>query len=366
MTDNQKHASSNLKRSSNSTPNEGRAARTAFTVLIGVLALVLGACSVDHSGQDSSKETIRIAYQSFPSGDLIVKNNRWLEDALPEYNVKWTKFDSGADINTAFIAGEIDFGAIGSSPVARGLSAPLNIPYQVAFVLDVAGDNEALVARNATGIKTVADLRGKKVATAFASTAHYSLLAALNQAGLSADDVQLVDLQPQASLAAWQRGDIDAVYTWLPTLDELRKDGTQLIASRELATAGRPTLDLGVVSTAFAKNHPEIVDTWRQVQARALTTIATDPNAAAEAVAAQLGASKEDAAAQLKQGVFLTPEQISSPEWLGTEGAPGNLAVNLQSAAQFLAEQKQIDSVPDLAVFQNALYVKGLPDVLDQ
>ncbi len=143
MTDNQKHASSNLKRSSNSTRNEGRASRTAFTVLIGVLALVLGACSVDHSGQDSSKETIRIAYQSFPSGDLIVKNNRWLEDALPEYNVKWTKFDSGADINTAFIAGEIDFGAIGSSPVARGLSAPLNIPYQVAFVLDVAGDNEA-------------------------------------------------------------------------------------------------------------------------------------------------------------------------------------------------------------------------------
>ena len=64
--------------------------------------------------------------------------------------------------------------------------------------------------------------------------------------------------------------------------------------------------------------------------------------------------------------MFLTPEQISSPEWLGTEGAPGNLAVNLQSAAQFLAEQKQIDSVPDLAVFQNALYVKGLPDVLDQ
>ncbi|GAA3201173.1 hypothetical protein GCM10020255_105880 [Rhodococcus baikonurensis] len=237
MTDNQKHASSNPNRSSNLTRNEGRASRTAFTVLIGVLALVLGACSVDHSGQDSSKETIRIAYQSFPSGDLIVKNNRWLEDALPEYNVKWTKFDSGADINTAFIAGEIDFGAIGSSPVARGLSAPLNIPYQVAFVLDVAGDNEALVARNATGIKTVADLRGKKVATAFASTAHYSLLAALNQAGLSADDVQLVDLQPQASLAAWQRGDIDAVYTWLPTLDELRKDGTQLIASRELATA---------------------------------------------------------------------------------------------------------------------------------
>ncbi|SKW20551.1 taurine-binding periplasmic protein [Mycobacteroides abscessus subsp. abscessus] len=65
---------------------------------------------------------------------------------MPEYNIKWTRFDSGADINTAFIARELDFGALGSSPFARGLSAPLNIPYRVAFVLDVAGDNEALVA----------------------------------------------------------------------------------------------------------------------------------------------------------------------------------------------------------------------------
>lgn len=340
--------------------------RATCAALVGVLSLGLGACSVDNSGQDSSKETIRIAYQSFPSGDLIVKNNRWLEEALPEYNVKWTKFDSGADVNTAFIAGEIDFGAIGSSPVARGLSAPLNIPYQVAFVLDVAGDNEALVARNATGITTVADLRGKKVATAFASTAHYSLLAALNQAGVGASDVELIDLQPQASLAAWQRGDVDAVYTWLPTLDELRKDGTQLITSRELAAAGKPTLDLGVVSASFAEDHPEIVDIWRQVQARALETISGDPNGAAEAVAAQLGTTTGDAASQLAQAVFLTPDQITSPEWLGSEGAPGNLAVNLQSAAQFLAEQKQIESAPTLSVFQNALYVRGLPDVLAQ
>ena len=133
----------------------------------------------------------RSATRRFPSGDLIVKNSRWLEEALPNYNIKWTKFDSGADVNTAFIAKELDFGALGSSPVARGLSAPLNIPYKVAFVLDVAGDNEALVARNGSGINTIAELKGKRIGTPFASTAHYSLLAALSQNGLSANDVQL-------------------------------------------------------------------------------------------------------------------------------------------------------------------------------
>lgn len=343
--------------------------RRTLTAVIGALAaliLVVTGCSVDHSGQDDSKPTIRLAYQAFPSGDLIVKNNRWLEDALPGYNIKWTKFDSGADINTAFVAGEVDFAAIGSSPVARGLSAPLNIAYQVAFVLDVAGDNEALVARNGTAINTIADLRGKKVATAFASTAHYSLLAALNQAGVDPKDVDLIDLQPQASLAAWKRGDVDAVYTWLPTLDELRKDGKTLIASRELATAGKPTLDLGVVSTAFAKDHPDVVDTWRQVQARALTLIKTDPDAAATAVAAQLNTSKEDAANQLKQGTYLTVAELTSPTWLGVDGRPGNVAENLHSAAVFLAEQKQIPAAPPLSTFQSAIYTRGLPSVVDQ
>jgi taurine transport system substrate-binding protein len=346
-----------------------RTTRTQLTrVLVAAVAglLVLAGCAVAPAGggQDSAKPTIRLAYQAFPSGDLVVKHNRWLEDALPGYNIKWTKFDSGADINTAFIAGELDFGAIGSSPVARGLSAPLDIPYQVAFVLDVAGENEALVARNETGIKDVAGLRGKRVATAFASTAHYSLLAALSQAGLSASDVQLIDLQPQASLAAWDRGDVDAVYTWLPTLDELRKTGTQLIASRQLATAGKPTLDLGVVSTKFAQDHPDAVDTWRKVETRALAQIHDDPQAAAAAIGPELGTTAEDAANQLKQGVYLSQAELTSADWLGTDGAPGNVAQNLQSAAQFLTEQKQIPAAPDLTAFQKALYTKGLPGVL--
>lgn len=156
-------------------------------------------------------------------------------------------------------------------------------------MLDVAGDNEALVARNDSGITTIPELRGKRIATPFASTAHYSLLAALDQNGLSASDVQLIDLQPQAILAAWDRGDIDAAYTWLPTLDQLRATGKDLITSRELATAGKPTLDLGVVSTEFADAHPEVVDIWRQQEARALDVIKDDPDAAAKAIAAEIG-----------------------------------------------------------------------------
>ncbi|WP_349270255.1 glycine/betaine ABC transporter substrate-binding protein [Mycolicibacterium parafortuitum] len=333
-------------------------------LVAGMLALT--GCSVDQAGNDPEKPTIRIGYQTFPSGDLIVKNNKWLEEALPDYNIKWVKFDSGADVNTAFVANELDFGALGSSPVARGLSEPLNIPYQVAFILDVAGDNEALVARNDSGITTIADLKGKRVATPFASTAHYSLLAALNQNGLSPADVQLIDLQPQAILAAWERGDIDAAYSWLPTLNDLRKSGKDLITSRQLAAEGKPTLDLAVVSTKFAEANPDVVDTWRKQQARALDVLKDDPSAAAKAIAAEVGLTPEDIEGQLTQTVFLTPQEVASAEWLGTDGTPGNLAANLQSASEFLAEQNQIPSAAPLKAFQDGLYTKGLPGVLTE
>lgn len=338
---------------------------------LGLLAVALltastAACGngAAGGGADASKKVIRIAYQAFPSGDLIVKNQGLLEKALPDYKISWIKFDSGASINTAFVAKSVDIAAIGSSPVARGLSAPLNIPYQVAFVLDVAGDNEALVARNGTGIKDVAGLRGKKVATPFASTSHYSLLAALDRAGVKESDVNIVDLEPQDILAAWTRGDIDAAYDWLPTLDDLEKTGKVLITSKQLATAGKPTLDLGVISTAFIDAHPEAVDAWRKAEAQALDQIAGDPAAASVSIGKELNLSPQDTQHQLAEGVYLKPADISSDEWLGSEAKVGKIAGNLVSAAEFLKGQQKVDAVPDLAAVQKAIYVKGLPDAL--
>lgn len=336
-----------------------------IAVLVAAVAAVAACGNGAAAGTTgTAKKTIRIAYQAFPSGDLIVKHQGLLEKALPDYRITWTKFDSGASINTAFVAKSVDIAAIGSSPVARGLSAPLNIPYKVAFVLDVAGDNEALVARNGTGITGIAGLRGKKVATPFASTSHYSLLAALAQNGVKESEVNIVDLEPQDIVAAWSRGDIDAAYTWLPSLDTIKQTGTVLISSRQLATAGKPTLDLGVVSGAFADAHPEAVDAWRKAEATALRLIHDDPSAASTAVAAELNLKPDEAKSQLSQGVYLNPADLASDEWLGTPAKTGKLAQNLVSAAQFLKDQKKIDAVPDLATVEKAIYTKGLPDVL--
>lgn len=332
---------------------------------LATTALLAAGCSESSgdAGSGSSKE-LRIGYFAFPSGDLLVKNRGLLQKALPDHKITWIKFDSGASVNQAFLGKSLDIAALGSSPLARGLSGSSPIPYKVAFILDVAGENEALIAHKDSGVTDVAGLKGKTIATPFASTAHFSLLAALEEAGLKATDVKLIDLQPQAILGAWQRKDIDAAYVWLPTLDELRKTGTQLTSSAKIATAGKPTLDLGVVTDELIARDPAAIDAWRKVQAEALRSIKSDPAAAAKTVAAELSIPEADAAAQLKQGVFLTPEEVASPEWLGAEGQPGKLATYLTSAADFLAEQKQVPSAATSATVEQALYLKGLPNVL--
>jgi taurine transport system substrate-binding protein len=335
------------------------------TALLGAVA-ALAACGSSDSGSSGSggaRPTLRLAYQAFPSGDLIVKDQKWLETALPDWNIKWSKFDSGADINTAFIGRSIDIAAIGSSPVARGLSAPLNIPYKVIWVLDVAGDNEALVVRNGSGINSIADLKGKKVGTPFASTSHYSLLAALAKNNIPESSVKLLDLQPPDIQSAWTRGDIDAAYVWLPALAVLQKSGKTLITSRELAAQGKATLDLGVATSELIAKHPEVLKAWRQAEAKGLNLIKDDPAAAAAAVGRQLGISPDEAATQLKAGIFLTPAQESDPQWLGKEGAVGGLANNLFDAAAFLKAQKKVDSAPPLTTFQSGIAVQGLADV---
>lgn len=323
---------------------------------VALTASTTAACGSD--GDAGGRTTVRIAYQAIPNADLVVKNQKLLEKALPEVDVKWVKFESGGDVNTAVVAGAVDLGLAGSSPVTKGLSAPLNIPYKVVWIHDLIGDNEALVAKS--GINSVQELAGKKVATPFGSTAHYSLLAALTAAGVKPSAVRTIDLQPQDALAAWKRGDIDAAYVWTPTLGELTKDGKVLVSSRQLAQQGKPTADLGVVTNAFAAKHPEVVTAWIKAQDRAVAQVRTAPDQAAKSIGAELGLPADEAKRQLSELVLLSAKEQTGPEYLGTPGAPGKLAANLHDAAVFLKGQKAVDAVPDEAVFGRALAVEEL------
>ena len=320
---------------------------------------VLAACGVGGSSSDGGGKTVRIAYQNFADSTLLVKDRKTLEKALPDHEITWTAFDSGASINTAFLGGSIDLAVIGSSPAAAGLCPPLSIPYQIIELLNVIGDSEALVVRKATGITRIEDLAGRKVAAPFSSTAHYSLLAALELAGVDPAAVTIVDLEPQNIQAAWQRGDIDGAYVWTPVLSVLQQDAVTLTDSAKLAEAGKPTLTFTVARKDFLDANADVVDEWLSATDEAIKLVKTDPDRVAEAVSRQIGTSTEDALSQLTQNIYLDHAEQRGPDYFGTADAPGQLANRLRDTAEFLRQQKKVDEVPDLATFQAALRVPG-------
>ncbi|RKT55239.1 glycine betaine ABC transporter substrate-binding protein [Saccharothrix australiensis] len=320
-------------------------------------APALAACGVGGSSGSGERRRVRVAYQNFADGTLLVKDRRTLEQALPDHEVTWTSFDSGASINTAFLGGAVDIAVLGSSPAAAGLCPPLNIPYRVIELLNVIGASEALVVRANSGVTDVRGLAGRKVATPFGSTAHYSLLAALDRAGVDPASVTLVDLEPPNIQAAWQRGDVDGAYVWTPVLDVLRADGVTLTDSAELAAAGRPTLTFTVARADFVERNGDVVDRWLAATDDALKKIKTEPRVVAEAVARQLGAPVDEALSQLGQNIYLDHAEQRGPAYFGTPDAPGALAERLRDAARFLHAQRKVDSVPDVAAFRAALRV---------
>lgn len=197
---------------------------------------------------------VTVAYQTSAEPAKVAQaDNRFAKESGA--SVDWRKFDSGAGVLRALASGDVQIGNVGSSPLA--VAAAQKLPIEAFLLASQLGNSEALVVKkNITSLK---DLIGKRIAVPFISTTHYSLLAALKHWGIKPSQVQLINLQPPAIIAAWQRGDIDGAYVWAPAVNELEKEGKVLTDSAEVGSWGSPTLDVWVVRKDFAEQHPEIV-----------------------------------------------------------------------------------------------------------
>ncbi|MDR2529008.1 MAG: ABC transporter substrate-binding protein [Synergistaceae bacterium] len=321
--------------------------RSLKTITALILTLV-----VSKTAFAATPPKIVIGYQNIPNGEIIAKTKGWYESELGA-PVEFKQFDSGRDVNTAFVSGSVDFGLLGTAPAAVGISA--GVPYEVFWIHDVIGAAESLVVKNSSGVKDISGLVGKKIAAPFASTAHYSLLAAIELAGVDASTISIIDLQPPDILAAWKRGDIDGAYVWHPTLASLLEDGTVITDSALLAGKGVLTADVGVVRRDFARDYPEVAARYVAIQKKAIELYRSDPNAAAEAIVSQFGITPREALEQARQLIWLLPSEQAVPQYLGTPGAPGKLAETLKSTADFLVTQGSIEKAASVEDFKKAV-----------
>lgn len=346
--------------------SHNRFARTA--ALAGVGALLLGGCVEESrtSNPDSVQATgasecpiavnkdidtsVTIAYQPIPNGDLVVRDRGWLESCMPNADITWEKFNSGGEVIQAFGSNSVDLGLVGSSPATKAVSPPNNIEMQVIWIHDVIGEAESLVVQDGAG-ESLSDLAGKKVAVPFASTAHYSLLAALEREGMSPADIALTNLSPDAMLAAWERKEIDAAWVWAPTLPLLTESGHIILSAADTAEAGAPTFDLAAATTKFVKANPEFMQTWTGAQDAAVKLIKDEPEAAAEAIAVQLGITAPEVLDQLDGYTYLDASEQAGDDYFG-----GQLAQDLINTADFLVTQQEIDKVNSPEAYETAIY----------
>jgi sulfonate transport system substrate-binding protein len=188
-----------------------------FPASLRVLALRVALLAAILLGSGSANAaTLRIGYQKAASTLVLLKAHGDLEKKLAplHVDVKWLEFSAGPQLLEGLNLGSIDFGYVGEVPPVFALAAGAPLVY-IAYELPTPEAEGILVPKDSP-IRTVADLKGKKVAFNKGSDVHWLVVKALEGAGLKYADIQPTYLAPADARAAFQNGAIDAWAIWDP------------------------------------------------------------------------------------------------------------------------------------------------------
>lgn len=239
--------------------------RLAVVAVAGLVVAPLAACS---SSDDSSSSGGSVTLGYFPNlthGSAIVADQKgFFKDALADDNatLKTQQFDSGSDTIDALLGGSLDATYIGPSPA---LTAYVQSHGDVRIVSGATQGGASLVVNSS--ITSVADLKGKKIATPSAgNTQDIALKYYLKQQGFqeSSDgtgDVTIVNQDNSVSVQTFGTGDIDGAWLPEPYATELvNAGGTKLVDESTLWPQGKYVTTVLLVRKAFLDDHADLVD----------------------------------------------------------------------------------------------------------
>ncbi|WP_311971972.1 sulfonate ABC transporter substrate-binding protein [Pseudomonas baltica] len=278
-------------------------------VALFATAVALGAIT------EAQAETLRIGYQKY--GTLVLLKARGtLEKRLADQgvDVKWTEFPGGPQLLEGLNVGSIDFGVTGETPPVFAQAAKADLVY-VANEPPAPTSEAILVPKDST-VKSVADLKGKKVALNKGSNVHYLLVRALEDAGLKYTDIQTVYLAPADARAAFEKGAVDAWVIWDPYQAAAEKqlqartlkDGTGLVDNNQFYLATR----------TFAKDHPKVIEALVDEVRKTGEWSKANPEQVTDEVAPLLGLPKDITLTSVnRQGFgaqYLTPAVVEAQQ----------------------------------------------------
>ncbi len=227
----------------------------AYSSLIVALAIVLG---VTFARAQDKPDTVRIGYQKSSTLITVLKTKGTLEAELAKLGVKvqWNEFTSGVPLLEALNIGAVDLSADVADTVpvfAQAAGAKLTFVAQEA----PSPTAQAIVVAADSPIKSVADLKGKKIAVTKGAGVHYLLIASLEKAGLKFKDIEPAYLTPADGRAAFERKSVDAWVIWDPFLSAVQKQAGARVLSDGANIAQYQRYYLA--SNAFAAARPDVI-----------------------------------------------------------------------------------------------------------
>jgi sulfonate transport system substrate-binding protein len=270
-----------------------RAAGTATLMrhlLLAALVAATGlACALlpgRAQAQDANAGLLRIGYQKYGTLTLLKARGTLEKRLAPQgITVKWTEFPAGPQLLEGLNVGAIDFGTVGEAPPIFAQAAGA----QLAYIGNEppAPNAEAIVVPKGSALKSVADLRGKRVALNKGSNVHYLLVRLLEKAGVPYSEIQPVYLAPADARAAFERGAVDAWVIWDPFLAAAQKqlnarvlaDGKDVVSNHQFYLASR----------GYAQAKPDVVKVILDELATLGNWAEKNPREATAVLAPQLG-----------------------------------------------------------------------------
>jgi sulfonate transport system substrate-binding protein len=249
----------------------------------------------------NADNVVRIGYQKY--GTLVLLKARGsLEKRLAPLHVevKWTEFPAGPQLLEGLNVGAIDFGIAGEAPPIFAQAAGADLVY-VGYE-PPASAGEAILVPQDSPIKTVPELKGKKVALNKGSNVHFLLVKLLEQAGVNYKDIDTIFLTPADARAAFERGSVDAWAIWEPFLAAAQRqtgarilaDGNGVVSNHQFFLAAR----------SYAKKREDVIAIIIDELAKVDEWAKTDTKAAAAALQPQIGLDQATLELALSRGGY--------------------------------------------------------------
>lgn len=264
----------------------------------------------------ADKPNIVIGYENNGADPYMVTQAQGLFQKNLDADVTLKYFSSGPAAMAALASNSLQFMCgLGVPPFVAAVSQglPLTIIYNQERYTEAAG----IAVRPGSGINSIADLKGKKIAIVQGSQASFELATFLAQAGVPFDSVRQVNMSPAEMRVAYHTGSIDAAIVWDPVFDALRADGAKVLVTDANLPRGASSYNVCIADKSWVEAHPALTVQFIKALNEGVTYTKTHRADALKIMAKAAGISAATAASELNGYEIFSAADQTTPDVLG-------------------------------------------------